>query len=146
MRRNDRGIVSGGVMFNDFVRNLLPDLPDRMWRDVIPETKMNVKIEDDAVKVQFTAPGCKIEDFDVESSGSFLTVKVAKRSKTPKEEGNNHYTCVERSWEEYQESVKLPVNVVPSEAKAKYVNGILEITLPRSVSGKECKKQIQVNS
>lgn len=144
MRRNDRGIVSGGVMFNDFVRNLFPDLPERMWRDILPETKMSVKVEDDFVKVQFPFSGCKASDFDIESSGMFLTVKVARRKKTPVEEGDKHYTCSERSWEEYQESVKLPVSVVPAEAKAKYSDGILQITLPRTSCGKETAKQIQV--
>ena len=104
-----------------------------------------MKVEDDFVIVQFPYAGCKQADFDIESSGTFLTVKVARRCKTPAEEGDKHYTCRERSWEEYQESIKLPVTVIPAGAKATYVNGILEIKLPRSTSGKVVSKQIQVH-
>jgi hypothetical protein len=45
MRKNARGIVSGDVMLHDLVRNLFPDFSDRAWRDLIPESKMSVKME-----------------------------------------------------------------------------------------------------
>ena len=145
MRRNDRGIVSGGVMFHDFVRNLFPDFSERMWKDILPEARMSLKVEEDVLKVQFPFPGCKNSDFDIEASGMFLTVKVSRRKRVPAEEGDKHYSCQERCWDEYQESMKLPVPVIPSEAKAKYSDGVLEITLPRSVNGKIYTKQIQVH-
>lgn len=145
MRRNDRGIVSGSVMIHDLVRNLFPDLSEVLWRDLLPESRMNVKVEEENVKVLFAFSGCKPSDFDVESSGMFLTVRVAKREKYPAEEGDKHYSCCERTWNEYQESIKLPVSVIPGEAKAKYSDGILEITLPRSCSGKLCSKQVKVD-
>lgn len=144
MRRNDRGVVSGGVMLHDFVRNLFPDFSDKSWRDLIPETKMSVKVENDHVKVLFPCAGCKNTDFDIEASGNFLTVKVAHRIRVPAEENGKHYSCRERSWEEYQESLRLPVNVVPAEAKAKYADGVLEILLPRAAAEKISTKQIQV--
>ena len=145
MKRNDRGVVSGGVMFHDLVRNWFPDLSEVLWKDLLPESRMSVKVEEDHVKVQFAFAGCKASDFDVESSGLFLTVKVAHREKCPAEEADKHYTCNERCWKAYQESIKLPVSVVPAEAKAKYADGVLEITLPRTSSEKICAKQIQVH-
>jgi HSP20 family protein len=145
MRRNDRGIVSGSVMLHDLVRNWFPDLSDVLWKDLMPESRMTVKVEEDVVKVQFAFAGCKNSDFDVESSGMFLTVRVAQRERCPAEEGDKHYSCTERNWNEYQESIKLPVPVIPNDAKAKYADGVLEITLPRSYSGKVCTKQVQVH-
>lgn len=145
MKRNDRGIVSGGIMFHDLVRNWFPDLSDVLWKDLIPESRMNIKVEDNSVKVLFAFAGCKPSDFDVESSGLFLTVRVARRNKHPVEEGDKHYSCQERSWNEYQESIRLPVPVIPAEAKAAYRDGILEITLPRSSNEKLCGKMIEVN-
>jgi HSP20 family protein len=144
MRKNARGIVSGDVMLHDLVRNLFPDFSDRAWRDLIPESKMSVKMEKNCVKVWFACPGCKKSDFDVETSGRFLTVKVAKRTRVPAEEGDKHYSCCERSWEEIQESTKLPAAVIPSEAKATYSDGVLEITLPRSSEELPAAKQITV--
>lgn len=144
MRKNDRGVVSGGIMLHDLVRNFFPDFSERSWRELIPESKMSMSVEADHVKVLFACPGCKKTDFEVETSGRFLTVRVGKRIRTPQEEGDKHYSCSERSWEEYQESAKLPVMVIPSEAKAKYADGILEITLPRSESENISAKQIQV--
>ena len=145
-RRNDRGIVSGGVMFHDLVRNWFPDLTDVLWKDMIPESRMSVKVEDDFVKVMFAFAGCKPSDFDVESSGMFLTVRVARRNKYPAEEGDKHYSCNERCWNEYQESIKLPVSVIPAEAKAKYKDGVLEICLPRCSEGKCDTKRVEVNA
>ena len=48
----------------------------------------------------------------------------------PKDE-NAHYLRRERSYEEYEESVKLPVRVKGGETKAEYVDGVLTVTLPR---------------
>lgn len=144
MRKNDRGIVSGGIMLHDFVRNFFPEYSERAWRELIPESKMTVKVEPEHVRVLFACPGCKKTDFQVETSRSFLTVKVAKRPRVPAEEGEKHYSCCERSWEEYQESTKLPVMVIPSEAKAKYSDGILEITFPRAESEHSAAKQIPI--
>ena len=144
MKRNDRGIISGGMSVHDLVKNLFPELPERTWRDLIPETRMCLKVEPDSVKVQFPCSGCKKSDFEVESSGTFLTVKVSRRNIMHEGGEGWHYTCCERSREEYQESVRLPVTVVPSEAKARYVDGVLEITLPRVSGSDSAAKQIHV--
>jgi HSP20 family protein len=144
-RRNDRGIVSGGVMFHDFVRHWFPDLSDALWKDLLPDSRMHIKVNNDSVVVQFAFAGCKPSDFDVESSGTFLTVRVAKREKQPSEDCGKHYSCNERVWGEFQESIKLPVPVISAEAKAKYSDGILEITLPRAKNGENGVKQVQVN-
>ena len=144
MRRNDRGIVSGGVMLHDLVRSWFPDLTDVLWKDLLPDSRMHVKVNDDSVCVQFAFAGCKPSDFEVESSGTFLTVRVARREKHPSENGEKRYSCCERIWGEYQESVKLPVPVISAEAKAKYTDGVLEITLPRCKSGENSVKQVEV--
>ena len=144
-RRNDRGIISSGVMLHDLARSWFPDLADVLWKDVLPDSRMYIKVNDDSVIVKFAFAGCKPSDFDVESSGTFLTVRVAKREKQPMEDCGKHYSCNERIWSEYQESVKLPVTVISAEAKAKYSDGILEITLPRAKSSENGVKQIQVN-
>lgn len=144
MKRNDRGIVSGRVMFHDMFRYLFPDLSEVLWKDLLPESRMSMKVETEQVKVFFAFAGCKQSDFDVESSGLFLTVRVARRKKYPVEEGDKHYACQERCWNEYQESIKLPVPVSPAGAKATYKDGVLEITLPRTTNEKLCGKLIEV--
>ena len=51
MRRNDRGIVSGGIMLHDLVRNWFPDLTDVLWKDLLPDSRMHIKVKDDSVCV-----------------------------------------------------------------------------------------------
>ena len=144
MKRNEKGIISGRPTVRELMKNLFPELSERAWNDLIPETEMNVKVDHDAVRVQFPCAGCCPSDFDVEASGMFLTVKVPRRDIRQDCCGNSRYTCCERSGEEFQESIKLPVTVVPSEAKAKYSNGVLEITLPRLSGNDSAAKQIRV--
>ena len=72
---------------------------------------------------------CK-DDFELEVVGDFLTVKAVKCCKTENEE-KKHYVVRERVCETYEESVKLPVQVKGAETKAKYINGVLEISIPR---------------
>ena len=143
MKRNDRGVVSSG-MLQDLMRNWFPDWSDVLWKDLIPESRMHVKVEEECVKVQFAFPGCRQSDFEVEASGTFLTIKVACRRVAPTEEEGKYYSCKERSWGEYQESVKLPVTVIPAEAKAKYSDGVLEIILPRCAGDNVNTKYVHV--
>ena len=50
MKRNDRGVVSSG-MLQDLMRNWFPDWSDVLWKDLIPESRMHVKVEEECVKV-----------------------------------------------------------------------------------------------
>ena len=94
-------------------------------------SRLEVEVKDKTVDVKFPCPGRCKDDFELEVVGDFLTVKAVKCCKNAEDDEKRHYVVRERVCETYEESVKLPVPVKGAEAKARYVHGILEISIPR---------------
>ena len=108
-------------------------------------SQMEVKVNDNDVAVKLPCPGCTPDDFDIEVVNDFVTVRVKRECKcadTP--ESDKHYIMRERSFEEYEESVKLPVAVKGQNAEAKYVDGVLELSIPREDAKKSASHVIKV--
>ena len=108
-------------------------------------SKLEVEVKDKNVEVKFPCPGRCKDDFEIEVVGDFLTVKAVKCCKNAEDEEIKHYVIRERVCETYEESVKLPVAVKGAETKAKYVHGVLEITIPRIEEEKPHTHVVKIN-
>lgn len=108
-------------------------------------TKLDVAVKDKYVEVKFPCPGRCKEDFEIEVVGDFLTVKVVDCGKHKECCDDKRYVIRERTCESYEESVKLPVAVKGAETRAKYMHGILEITIPRVCEEKNGAHIVKVN-
>ena len=138
--------------FEDLIKSVFSCFPgfrsELLFGSAI-DSKLEIDVKDDEVKLHLPSPGCKSEDFEIEAVGDFVTIKVRKRDAKREhdhqdEECKCHYLCRERTFSEYEESVKLPVNIDGSKAKAKYSDGILCITIPR-LKPDSCKiRQIEI--
>ncbi len=86
-------------------------------------------------------PGFKPEQIDISIQGDSLTVRGSMEEESQKEEENYHL----REWrtESFQRTVRLPMNVVADEAKAKCQDGILTIHLPKAEPNRVKKVAIQ---
>jgi len=78
------------------------------------------------VTVAMDAPGFDPGDFDVQVSGD--TLRVTAERKGEKVSG--------RFERRFQRSVALPAAVDPDKVEAKYRNGVLELTLPKTEQAK----------
>ncbi len=105
--------------------------------------RLEVKVNDGDVTVKLPCPGCTPENFDIEVVNDFVTVRV-KREYTDSAEREKLYIMRERSFEEFEESVKLPVAVKGHEATAKYNDGVLELTIPREDVKKAASHVVKV--
>ncbi len=105
--------------------------------------RLELEIGKETVTATLAAPGSKPEDICVEVLGDYLTVKVARSSGTVPE-GDKHYIRRERTFESYEETIRLPVKVHGSEAKAKCADGVLTITLPRESTVKPASHVVAV--
>lgn len=137
--------VSAPVTFNDLVRAMFGHFPElsSSWFREHAKSSLQVEVHDKEVSVKLPFAGCTAKDFQVEIVGDFLTVK-AKHSSEKKDEKEKHYICHERSVEEYEESVRLPVMVKGSEAKAQYADGVLTLTIPRAAESAKSSRVVQV--
>jgi HSP20 family protein len=82
------------------------------------------------VVIEAELPGVKREDVDVSLQDSTLTIRgEMKREEERKEEG---YLRRERHYGRFVRSVPLPTLVKADQAKAKFQEGVLRVTLPKA--------------
>lgn len=86
-------------------------------------------------------PGLKKKDIKI--SVTEHDISVSGKVERAKEEKEEDYYCCERAYSSWQRTIPLPVRVKSEEVKAKYQDGILEVTLPKTEEAKEKAKEIE---
>ncbi len=103
---------------------------------------VDVSEDDNEVRVVADVPGMDEKDIDVELSENLLTIKGEKRQE--RDEKKADYHIVERSYGSFQRSIPLPGGMEQDKAKARFKNGVLTVTVPRSPNAKASRKQIPI--
>ena len=75
-------------------------------------------------------PGIDSKDLDISLLDGILTVKGEKKHE--KEEKEENYHRIERSYGAFHRSFRLPENVKTDELDASYKDGVLKIALPKT--------------
>jgi HSP20 family protein len=141
-RRGGELMPFGNLTFSlSRMRDEFDRLFDHMAREFSALVKFNgegwrwgleVKDEDDAVVVQAEAPGFEAGDFDLRVEDSRLVLRAAKKIETKGEKGK----VQEYREQKCYESVALPAGIDKDKVEAKYHNGVLTVTLPKTATGK----------
>jgi HSP20 family protein len=120
--------------FDDLFGRPLWRLPveERNWMPAV-----DVFEKEDKFIVKAELPGMKDDDIDVSVIGDTLSIKGEKKSET--EVKDEDYYRSERSYGSFYRSIPLPSNVDANKVEASFDDGVLEITLPKSVKVKPKK-------
>ena len=125
---------------------LSSDLP--YWTSFVPaKTRtilaVNVKESDTAFTLEIAAPGLKKEDFKIGLENNTLTI-TNEKDENIEEKG---YIRREYNFQSFIRSFTLPEKVVDSDKiEAKYIDGILEVTIPKQEEEKpKPSKTIVIN-
>jgi HSP20 family protein len=124
--------------FDDFfrlprVRSLLRDLPSE------PEMKMDVSEDDKAYHVKAEVAGVKKDDIHVAIEGSEVSI-TAEVKKEKEERKGERLLRSERYYGMQSRSFTVMHDIDQSKAEAKYLDGVLELTLPKKSNGGAAKK------
>jgi HSP20 family protein len=95
----------------------------------------------DSIVIKAELPGISKEDITLEVKDNTLSIKGEKKFEKDVKEENYHR--VERSYGAFQRAFSLPSTVQQEKVKAKFKDGILEVTLPKAEEAKP--KQIKVD-
>jgi HSP20 family protein len=93
--------------------------------------------KDDKFVVKAELPGMKENDIDVSVVGDTLCLRGEKKTETEVKD-EDYYRC-ERSYGTFYRSIPIPSNVDANKIEASFDDGILEVTLPKSVKAKPKK-------
>lgn len=116
-----------------------------LLRSSVFDSRWETELHDEDVVVKISCPGCRNSDFDLQIVGDILTFKVRRCEEKETSEKSKHYVFRERSCAEYEDSIKLPVPVKGAEAKAKYADGVIAVTIPRDMQKPIPAKTIKVH-
>lgn len=115
---------------------------DRLWDDYFGSGRralrplpaefapaVDVKETADQIVVKAEVPGMDAKDINISVTGDVLTIKGEKKSE--REEKEENYHLVERSYGSFSRSLAMPAAVDMDKIEAKYDKGILTITCPK---------------
>jgi len=94
------------------------------------------------IVVKAEVPGLEPKDIDISLSDGVLTIKGEKKQE--REEKEENYHLVERSYGSFTRSIRLPKEVQSDKINASYKNGVLKVVLPKSEEAKKKEVKIKV--
>jgi HSP20 family protein len=96
--------------------------------------KVDVSETKDEVLVKAEIPGVEQKDINVSLQDQVLTIKGEKHHE--KEEKDEKYHRVERSWGAFTRAFRMPVAVAGDKVTATFKDGTLMVTLPKAPEAK----------
>lgn len=103
----------------------------------------NVAESNESIKVELAAPGKKKEDFKIELLEN--TLSISSESEAEKEETEGDMVRKEFSYDHFRRSFTLPKNALVEKISAKYEDGVLKVTVPKSEKAQANQKIIQID-
>ncbi|KST70078.1 Hsp20/alpha crystallin family protein [Mastigocoleus testarum] len=98
---------------------------------------------DDALHLRLELPGIEAKDVDIEVTENAVKVIAQRKSETKTEEEAK--TRSEFYYGKYQRVIPLKVRVKNTEVTAEYKDGILNLTLPKTVEEKNKVVKVSLN-
>ena len=116
-----------------------------MERGSVPA--VNVKETNDAYVLEVAAPGMTKKDFNIELDNNRLVISAEKEEKHEEQNDSDNYSRREFNYQSFVRTFSLPERLVKGDKiSAKYLDGILHITVPKTEEAKvKPAKQIEIS-
>lgn len=126
--------------FDDFFRGDLFDTSSFLshtWSPAIDVSETN-----DTYVIHAELPGVKKDEVKITMHDNLITIRGEKKNEVEKKAENYHR--IERSYGTFERSFSLPGTVKSDSIEAKYDDGVLTITLPKTEDAKEKVVDVKV--
>jgi len=115
--------------------NLFRDLANGGFSQLVSQNAAADIVEtENTIQVKVDLPGHSAKDIQVKLEGDTLTIQSERKQE--KEEKGENYLRTERSYGLFNRSFVLPSSVDGSKPEARYLNGVLTVTLPKAEAAK----------
>ncbi|MCK6618696.1 MAG: Hsp20/alpha crystallin family protein [Cyclobacteriaceae bacterium] len=144
-------LIRYNTALNDFVPTSFSNLIDRFFNDTLTRSggsaysfvpRVDIMENDKAYQLHVAVPGMNKEDFKIDLNENYMTISGERKFTQEKNENNFH--SIETQYGTFSRSFSLPENINSAKISAKYVNGILEITVPKDEK-KTLKTSIKID-
>lgn len=132
-------LMTRGSLFDDFFRDFSSPgfFVKPLHGEPLPspgQIRMDVKENGDGYTVSAEIPGVKKDDIHVTVEGGMVTVSAEVKQEDVHKK-DDRVLRSERYYGSISRSISLPQDVDQSQAKARYDNGVLTLTLPKKTGG-----------
>lgn len=138
-------LMTRGSLFDDFFRDMAPGFYIKpLHGDPLPgpgQIKMDVKENGNAYTLSAEIPGVRKEDIHVTIEGGMVMVRAEVKQEDSHKDDKQLRN--ERYYGSVSRGLQLPQDVDSSQAKAKYDNGVLTLTLPKKQGSGSQKLRIE---
>jgi len=136
-------LTNRSFLLNDFFRDIAPAFYVRpLHGDPLPsaaQIKVDVKENKDAYTVHAEIPGVAKEDIHVSLDGNLVTLEAEVKQQDSTGENENVLRS-ERYFGAVSRSFQLPQEIDQAQAKAKFDNGVLTLSLPKKLATNVAQK------
>lgn len=94
---------------------------------------VNIREDENAYFIELAAPGLDKKDFKLELDNDLLTISYEKQEE---KEEKGEYTKREFSYQSFKRSFNLPKSVENNKIAAQYVDGVLNLEIPKKEEAK----------
>lgn len=130
-------LMTRGTLFDELFKDVAPGFFIKpLHGDPLPaasQIRIDVNENDKEFVVQAEIPGVPKEDIHVSIDGNTVTLQAEVKQHDKQTEGDRVLRS-ERYFGSVSRSFQLPVDIDEAAAKAKYENGVLQLTLPKKIS------------
>ncbi len=131
-------LMTRGSLLNEFFKDISPGFYVRpLHGEPLPDPaqiKIDVKENDQAYTIQAEVPGVGKEDIQVSLDGDVVSLRAEVKQQDVQTKDDKVLRS-ERYFGSIVRSFQLPQEIDQAQAKAKYDNGILTLTLPKKKGG-----------
>jgi HSP20 family protein len=103
---------------------------------------VDIAEKDQEYEITAELPGMDEKSIDVKFADGVLTIKGEKKEE--KEEKKKDFYLSERRYGSFQRSFQVPESVNADKIDAKFANGVLTVTLPKSPEAQKNEKKIAI--
>ncbi len=126
------------------ISHLRPDFSWPITASGLLKPHVDIGATDKEYAITIEVPGVNEKDVKVEISNDTLIIRGEKKQE--KEEKNQDYYRVERSYGSFQRLMNLPDDADQTGIAATFKDGVLTVKMPRKTSPKSDVKQIEIKS
>ena len=139
-------LMTRGGLFDELFRDMSPSFLVRpLHGDPLPspaQIKVDVKENDKAYTVQAEVPGVSKDEIHVSLDGNVVTLR-AEVKQEDRQGSDEKVLRSERYYGAVSRSFQLPMDIDQAQAKAKYDNGVLTLTLPKKLANGSQRSTIE---
>ena len=135
--------------FNNLVDDFFTNAPS-LFRDDFSTTfgrqaaPVNIRETEQDFVLELVAPGLEKEDFKINLEQNNLTISAERKQATTENKADGKQILREFSFNSFKRSFTIDDKIDAGAIAAKYVNGVLTVSLPKKTEVKEAAKQIEI--